>query len=628
MMRYLDRYSFPEDIKKLSSDELGLLSYDIRDFLLENIPKTGGHLASNLGVVELSIALVRSFDFPTDKIIWDVGHQSYVYKILTGRKDGFSSLRMLNGLSGFPKRDESCFDFMDSGHASNSLSVAYGMAKARDLKGGSEHIVCVTGDGAFTGGELYEGLNNAGASKSKLILILNDNEMSITRSRGAFANHLGKLRLSDTYLGLKKEVKERLSGLPGDSGRALTRAIGSVKDSVKYLLLDGATLFEELGFTYIGPIDGHNISSLLEALETAKRAEGPVLIHCLTVKGKGFKDAEEHPEEYHGISKRSPYAAQEKSQEGKSYSEIFGEKLTELSVKDESICAITAAMTDGTGLKLFQKTLPERFYDVGIAEEHAVSFAAGLALSGMRPVVAIYSTFLQRAYDQMLMDVCMQNLPVVFAIDRAGIVGEDGPTHHGNFDLSYLSSMPNLTVLAPKDGSELEAMLEFALSRKGPVAIRYPKGKSIKNAGSVKAAEIGLGSETIIQGRDAELWALGSMFEKAEKAVEILKERRPELSIGLINPRFVKPIDSEALIASAKRTKNIISIEDNVIAGGFGSDLRSFLAYVGADGEGFARLSSIGWPNKFIEQGSQAELFERYRLDAAGLAERIEKIII
>jgi len=609
LKKKLTEYNFPEDLKTMNERELELLPYEIRDYLIENVSKTGGHLASNLGVVELTIAIHKVFESPTDKIIWDVGHQSYIHKILTGRAADMCTIRSYKGMSGFPKRNESIHDCFETGHSSTSISAATGFAVARDLAGENHEVIAVIGDGALTGGLAYEGLNNAGDSKSKMIVILNDNGMSINKSTGAIAKHLSKLRLSTAYLDLKKQVKKTLKGIPG-VGESLYLGAEHLRDSIKYAIIQGA-IFEEFGFKYIGPIDGHKLKDLIETLTLAKTMDGPVLIHVLTTKGKGYKNAEDNPNKFHGIGPFNPITGvQLNSLSDLSFSQVFGNKIVQLATKDDKIVVVCAAMSNGTGLEKFKQKFPDRIFDVGIAEAHAVTFAAGLAQGGLKPVVAIYSTFLQRAYDQILMDVCLQNLPVIFAIDRAGNVGQDGETHHGIFDLSYLEHMPNLTILAPKDGQELSEMLEYAVSLNGPCAIRYPRGA---------ASDVTVGTA---QGADVEIWAVGKMVSIGSNACELLKKM--DIDAGIINVKRIKPLDQAGILASARRVKHIVTLEDNSVIGGFGQQLSSFLLEKGILD---VKVTNIGWPDKFIEHGSIDELFEKYELDARGIAERIRKAI-
>jgi len=610
-------YQFPEDLKMMSERDLELLTYEIRDFLIDKVSKSGGHLASNLGVVEVTTALHKVFESPKDKMVWDVGHQSYVHKILTGRASCFDGLRCLNGISGFPKREESIHDMFDTGHSSNSISAAMGYAAARDLDGDDYAVIAIIGDGALTGGMAYEALNNAGASQSKMIVILNDNEMSISKNIGGISQHLSKLRASQTYLDFKKQLKKTLKGIPG-VGEGLYNGFEHIRDSVKYAIVPGA-IFEQLGFKYFGPVDGHNIHDLIEVLSFAKLMEGPVLIHAITKKGKGYRNAEINPGKFHGIGAFDPTTGNVLAESTNlSYSMIFGNKLVQLANDNPKIVAVSAAMTDATGLGKFAQKYPDRTFDAGIAEAHAVTFAAGLAASGYKPVVAIYSTFLQRAYDQILIDVCMQNLPVIFAIDRAGNVGADGETHHGVFDLSYLSHMPNMTVLAPKDGKELAAMMDYALTLDGPCAIRYPKGEAALCSDEISCPVIDGTSERLHYGSDVELFAVGKMVSVGIEACKKLKSRGIEA--GLTNVRFVKPNDRESILAAAEKTKKLVTLEDNVLDGGYGAIVNRLLA---EEGKRDVRVLNIGWPDKFIEQGSTTELFRKYGLDSESIAERV-----
>ncbi len=617
-MADLLNYSFPGDLKQMTADELKALSCDIRQFLIESVSKTGGHLASNLGIVELTIGIHKVFDSPKDKIVWDVGHQSYVHKILTGRADKFAGLRQTGGISGFPKRSESPHDIFDTGHGSNSVSLAAGLAAARDLRGGDYNVIAVIGDGALTGGMAYEGLNNLGFMKSKAIVILNDNGMSISKNTGSISMHLNKLRVSSNYLSTKESVKKALNKVPV-VGKGLAQGVSHIKNSLRYAFVDSGAIFEELGFTYIGPIDGNNIEKVIEILEIAKRSPEPVLIHAITQKGRGYRQAEEMPNKFHGIG---PFDADTgiAASGGESFSSVFGKKLVNMALEDDRITAVCAAMTEGTGLDIFSETFPERTFDAGIAEEHAVSFAAGLAESGLKPVVAIYSTFLQRAYDQIMMDVALQNLPVIFAVDRSGNVGADGETHHGIFDLSYLSQIPNMTVLAPRDYEELELMMEYAASLDSPCAIRYPRGRQYEFPAEFSNVPVRTAqAQVFVTGCDVELWACGKMTGTAVDVYRILDSRG--LSCGIVNARFVKPLDTKALLESAARAKLIVTLEDNVLAGGFGSQVTAALS--GSDTE----VYSFGWPDRFIEHGSSERLFEKYGLDAKSIAERIIDII-
>lgn len=619
MKKNLVDYCFPEDLKAMDLRELELLSYEIRDFLIEKVSKTGGHIASNLGVVELSIALHKYYNSPEDKIIWDVGHQSYVHKILTGRADRFDSLRQMNGISGFPKCQESKHDIFETGHASTSIAAGFGLATARDLKKEKYKVISVIGDGALTSGLAYEGLNNAGGKDTDFTVILNDNNMSISRNVGGMSQHLSKLRTSQGYLDFKRQLKKKIIKIPG-VGEGLYNGLGSIRDSIKYAVINDAAIFEALGFKYIGPIDGHNIEDIIEAFELLEQIEGPKLLHVITQKGKGYKNAEINPNKFHGIGPFERETGQSLCYSNNpSYSCVFARKLTALAAKDPSIVAVYAAMLEGTGLDLFYKEFPERTFDVGIAEGEAVTFAAGLAKGGIKPFVVIYSTFLQRSYDMMMMDVCLQNLPVVFCIDRAGIVGNDGETHHGVFDLSYLNHMPNMTVLSPRDGRELEQMLDYATTTKGPCAIRYPRGDAefIFDSPEVPLSE---GCEIIREGTDVGIFALGIMVDKAIEASRILESRG--ISVAIINPRFSKPLPKESLLASVKFPK-IVTVEDNVLTGGFGQSISEILNDNGI----IKPMLHLGWPDAFIEQGSQGQLYEKYKLDGPGIAERIERFV-
>lgn len=616
MSKNICDYDFPTDLKTMTSQELNGLAEDIREFLIDHLSKTGGHLASNLGVVELTLALHKSFDSPTDKIIWDVGHQSYVHKILTGRASGFTSLRQMDGLSGFPKTAESEHDIFDTGHASNSLSIAAGLAKARDLSSDTYQTVAIIGDGALTGGLAYEGLNNIGGTKSRVIVILNDNGMSISKNIGAVSRHLNKVRVSAGYYKFKSKVTGWTRAIPG-IGEGIYSGIQHFRDMIKYAIVDGV-IFEQMGFTYMGPMDGHNINTLMDSMELAKHAKGPVIIHVLTEKGKGYKNAELFPGKFHGTGPFDPATGCSlKTSDQPTFSEVFGDHLTKLAEQDPRIVAITAAMTDGTGLTGFACKFPNRIFDVGIAEGHAVTFAAGLAAGGLKPFVAIYSTFLQRAYDQILIDVCLQNLPVVFAIDRAGNVGADGETHHGLFDISFLRAMPNITILAPRDGKELEDMMEYALTLKGPCAIRYPRGISPELP--YPRVPISKDAQKLEDGSDVTLWAVGNMVSTAIQVRTLLKEKGIQASI--VNPRQIKPMDNDFLLQTAKETPLIVTLEDNVTIGGFGEQVSTFLTEMNAK----AKVLIIGWPDQFIEHGSCDELNALYQLDAVSIAERIMK---
>lgn len=612
MNKYLAQHDFPQDLKKMDYDEMELLSYEIRDFLVEEVSKTGGHLASNLGAVELSIALHRTFDSPKDKLIWDVGHQTYVHKILTGRAHKFEGLRQLGGMSGFPKANESPHDIFDTGHSSTSLSLGLGMAAARDLAGDDYEVVSIIGDGAMTGGIAFEALNNAGSVNRKMIVVLNDNGMSISHNIGGFSTYLGRLRSSKKYLAMKARIKKNVSKVPV-IGDGTVAGMKYIRDLVKYSVIDGV-IFEELGFKYFGPIDGHDIKELCETLQQAKDCNGPVFIHAITQKGKGYSKAEERPDKFHGIGPFDMETGEPvKKSSAPSYSSVFGNKLIELADNDKKIVAVSAAMIEGTGLKDFHKKFPDRTFDVGIAEGHAVTFAAGMAKAGLKPFVAIYSTFLQRAYDQIIEDVCLQNLPVVFCIDRAGIVGADGETHHGIFDLSYLKSLPNMTIFAPKDASELKEMLTFASECEGPCAIRYPRGSApeIEPHFPVEKGK----SHVMRNGSDLVIWSVGAMTEKAIKAADILEEKG--ISAAVVNMSSLKPMDTELLREFSAKMQLMVTLEDNVVSGGMGEEISSML--VNDD----INVLNIGWPDRFIEHGTSDELYKRYGMDPQSIAERI-----
>ncbi len=614
MNKYLMKHQFPDDLKNMDIDELELMSYEIRDFLVEEVSKTGGHLASNLGAVELSIALHKVFDSPTDKLIWDVGHQTYVHKILTGRADKFPGLRQLNGLSGFPKSKESPHDIFDTGHSSTSISLGLGMAAARDIKGEDYNVVSIIGDGAMTGGVAFEALNNVASLNSKMIVILNDNEMSISKNTGGFSKYLGRLRGSDKYLSMKSQIKKNVSKVPV-IGEGMITGLKNARKSIKYAMIDGI-IFEELGFKYFGPIDGHNLEELCETLEVAKEYKKPVFVHVITKKGKGYTKAEERPDVFHGIG---PFdmdtGIPAKSSDKPSYSKVFGNKLTKMADEDDRIVAVSAAMIDGTGLDGFHEKHPDKMFDVGIAEGHAVTFAAGMAKAGLKPYFAVYSTFLQRAYDEIVEDVCLQNLPVVFCIDRAGIVGADGETHHGIFDLSYLRHIPNMIIMAPKDGAELEAMLEYSKTINGPCAIRYPRGTAAEIG---KPNKIQLGkSHQLKRGTDVEIWSVGTMADKVLKAAEILKEKG--ISASVINTEFIKPLDTERLKKSVEKYPLIVTVEDNVISGGIGEGIKDLLSV------DEIKVINIGWPDAFIEHGTSDELYAKHGMDPSSIAERIIK---
>ncbi len=607
--RLLDAINSPKDIKKLDLKQLEALSGEIRQFLIDSISKTGGHLASNLGVVELTLAIHYCFSIPKDKLIWDVGHQSYVHKILTGRKDRFDTLRKLDGISGFPKSAESRYDCFDTGHSSTSISAALGFAASRDLKGEKYHVLSVIGDGSMTGGLAFEAINNAGRSETNLIVILNDNEMSISKNVGAVSRHLNTIRTAPSYLGAKKDVSNFLGKFA--VGKKIGRFIERTKDSIKYFFISGV-LFEELGFKYLGPIDGHNMSELIYALNSARKLGGPVLIHTYTKKGKGYAYAEDSPVHFHGVDTFNVNTGKNiNGSAHNTYSEIFGETLTKLASENKNIVAVTAAMPTGTCLSSFQQQYPSRFFDVGIAEGHAVTFSAGMAKNGLIPVFAVYSTFLQRSYDQIVHDVCMQKLPVIFAVDRAGIVGADGETHQGVFDLSFLSHIPNMTVMSPRNGAELEAMLEFAVGLGSPAAIRYPRAADNDILECIPPISLGK-SEVLFEGEETAIISLGTMIEPCYEAYIRLRElgHKP----ALINARFVKPLDME-MIQGLGKFKNVFIAEDNIRKGGFGSSIVNALAEIGLH----TNVHLLAFPDEFIPQGTKQELFKIYGLDAEGI---------
>jgi 1-deoxy-D-xylulose-5-phosphate synthase len=610
----------PEAIRKMDIERLERLANELRQFLVDNVSKTGGHIASNLGVVELTLSLHKVFNTPKDKIIWDVGHQSYVHKIITGRKEKFHTLRQLNGLSGFPKSCESQYDCFNTGHSSTSISAALGIAKARDIKKEDFSVIAVIGDGALTGGMAFEALNDAGRSPNNLIVILNDNEMSISKNVGGLSSYLSKIRTQPFYFKVKEDIGQILNSIPA-IGKSAVKVLDRAKGTIKYLTLPGI-IFEELGFKYFGPIDGHNLSELNMVLSRAKLLKGPVLIHIHTKKGKGYCYAEEKPDKFHGISAFEVETGEVMGNSAPSYSDVFGEKMFELAGKYEDIVGISAAMRNGTGLDKFSKKYSDRFFDVGIAEQHAVTFAAGMAKSGLKPVVAIYSSFLQRAYDQILHDVALQNLHVVFAIDRAGIVGEDGETHQGLYDIAFLKHIPNMAIMAPCDYNELEQMLEYAVLRhKGPIAVRYPRGRCERNLIMLDGKGISSGKGLKIrEGSDLTIIAAGNMVETAIKVADELKLM--DISAEIINPRFIKPLDSKLIIQSITKTKRGVCIEDACIIGGLGSSVLELLNQNGVK----ADIKLFGFPDEPIIQGSRSDLFKKYGIDAGSLVDQILKM--
>lgn len=612
----LEKIKQPNDIKKLSELELEVLPGEIRHFLIEHLSKTGGHLASNLGTVELTIALHLLLDFPKDKLVWDVGHQAYTHKILTGRADEFDHLRQYGGISGFPKRSESDCDSFDTGHSSTSLSAALGYCMARDLSGEDYKVCAVIGDGALTGGLAYEALNNASRlNKSNMLIILNDNEMSISKNVGGMSTNLERLRTSQKYVGLKNNVLSSLENWP--NGEGIIRKIRSTKNGIKQLMVPNM-VFEDLGIMYLGPVDGHNIKSLLETLEMASKIKGPVLVHVITKKGNGYEPAERHPSRFHGTDIFEIETGLPKRSSNPGYTDVFSTVMRKMGDRNPEVVAITAAMAEGAGLKRFRNMFPERFFDVGIAEEHAVTFAAGLALGGRVPVFAVYSSFLQRAYDQILEDVCLQNLHVVFAIDRAGLVGADGSTHQGVFDVSFLTAMPNMTVMAPKNKWELSDMMKYAVSEhKGPIAIRYPRGEAYCGLKEHRATITYGKAEEIKNGSRVMLFAYGSMVKKAEEVEKLLQEKG--IDAGICNARFAKPFDKEYLSCIKDKYDLIVTMEENVITGGFGQQVQTYLNDIGYKG----RVLKIAVPDEFVQHGSVTLLFEKLRMDAKSVYERI-----
>jgi 1-deoxy-D-xylulose-5-phosphate synthase len=612
----------PEDLSGLSFEQMGDLAQEIRELMIGTVSRNGGHLASNLGVVELTLALHKVFDSPRDKIVFDVGHQSYVHKIITGRREQFDTLRTYKGICGFPRRDESEHDVFGAGHSSTSVSAALGIALARDMRGEKHEVVAVIGDGSLTGGLAFEGLNHAGHLKRDLIVVLNDNEMSISKNVGAVSHYLAKMRLTPTYSWAKHNIEFFLRRIPA-IGDSVANTAERMKSSVKYLLVPGM-FFEELGFTYLGPIDGHDLPLLVEVMEKAKTLRTPVLVHVLTQKGKGYPPAECRADKFHGVG---PFCIDSgksiMSGQAPTYTSVFGDAMIELAEQIPELVGITAAMSDGTGLDQFAAKYPERFFDVGIAEQHAVTMAAGLASQGKRPVVAVYSTFSQRAFDSLIHDVCLQNLPVIMALDRAGLVGEDGPTHHGSFDLSFSRLIPNLTVMAPKDEAELRDMLFTALQLAGPVLLRYPRGRSegFVLPKSPKKLPIGR-AEWLKQGTELVFLAVGTMVQTAVRAAETLE--KSGISTGVVNIRFVKPLDKQVVESVAQTARWIVTMEENCLMGGFGSAVLETLNNSGRQG---AKVLRLGLPDCFIEQGSREELLQCLRLDTAGVIEQVTAFI-
>ncbi|MBQ4523595.1 MAG: 1-deoxy-D-xylulose-5-phosphate synthase [Lachnospiraceae bacterium] len=615
-MGMLEQIKEPNDIKKIKPDSYDSLAEEIRSFLLEHVSQSGGHLASNLGVVELTMALHLAMDFPKDKLIFDVGHQSYTHKILTGRKEQFDTLRQLDGMSGFPKTHESSCDTFNTGHSSTSISAALGIAKARDIKGTKEKIVAVIGDGALTGGMAFEALNNMANLKSNCVIVLNDNEMSISENVGAMSKYLSDVRVGKAYNEFKVGVEKTLRKIP-KVGDNLAKTVKRSKDSIKQLFVPGM-FFEDMGITYVGPIDGHDIEGMVETFQDAFLLERPILVHVMTKKGKGYRYAEKYPSHFHGVEPFEIESGKSKAAKKQpSYTGVFAKKMLDYGEKYPNLVAITAAMPDGTGLQKFKEAFPERFFDVGIAEEHAVTFAAGMAAAGMKPVVAIYSSFLQRAYDQILHDVCLQNLPVVFAVDRSGLVGADGETHQGIFDTAYLNSIPNLTVLAPKNKPEMKAMLDFAMEFQAPIAIKYPRGEaSLVLAEQTQKIRYGKG-EVIEQGREVAILSVGNMMDIALYVTELLKEKGVKPT--LVNVRFIKPYDKELLMELRKEHSLIVTLEESVHQGSFGQSVNSFYMEQGIE----VKVQNFDLKDQFIEQGKVDELRNRYGLESHQITDEI-----
>ena len=619
----LDKINSPYDVKKLSDEQLKQLAAEIRQLLIEVISHTGGHLAPNLGVVELTLALHKVFTTPQDKLVFDVGHQAYIHKIITGRREQFPTLRQYGGLSGFPKRCESEHDAFGTGHSSTSISAALGMAVARDLQGEDYNVVAIIGDGSMTGGMAFEALNNAGTLHKKMVVVLNDNEMSISKNVGAMSDYLYHLRTGETYNKIKNDIEGWLKNM--EFGTDVLKAIRRLKGSVKYLMVP-TSIFEELGFTYLGPVDGHDIHGLIEVLQAAKKIDGPVMVHVLTKKGKGYKPAEESPNKFHGTGPFEIATGKKITNPAApiSYTEVFGKTITELADSDKKIVGLTAAMPDGTGLNIFAQAHPDRFFDVGIAEQHAVTAAAGMAAAGMKPVTAIYSTFMQRAYDSILHDICMQKLHVTMCLDRAGLVGDDGYTHHGVFDYAYLRSIPNMTIMAPKDENELRHMLKTALSFNGPISVRYPRGSGVGVDITEPMHELPIGkAEVLREGKELCFWAIGSMVQSAVQAADKLKEQG--IDAGVVNMRFAKPLDKDLLIEHAKRYGKIVTLEEGVLAGGVGSEVLEILDDAGLLQQ--CAVLRLGIPDEFVTHGDKKLLFRDLGLDTDAIVQKTAEFV-
>ncbi len=618
----LDKINSPADLRQIPKEELASLAQELRDTIIDTVSKTGGHLAPSLGVVELTIALHYAFDTPKDRIVWDVGHQAYAHKLLTGRRDRFNTLRQYGGISGFPKRDESPCDHFDVGHASTSISAALGMIAARDIKGGDNKVIAVIGDGSISAGLAFEGLNQAGHLKRNLIVILNDNEMSISQNVGALSSYLSRLMTGNFYTKLRQETKNFLQGIP-KVGESMFNFAKRAEDSIKGLVAPGM-LFEDLGFQYVGPIDGHNIEHLLETFNNIKDYTWPVLVHVITKKGKGCEFAECNPSRFHGTPPFDPLTGKPvKKSAVLSYTEVFGQTMIKLAEENDRLVAISAAMSEGTGLDKFSELFPGRFFDVGIAESHGITFACGLAIEGLHPVAAIYSTFTQRAYDQVVHDLCLQNLPVTLALDRAGLVGEDGPTHHGVFDIAYLRHVPNMVVMAPKDENELQHMIKTAVEYSGPTAVRYPRGTGygVPMDQEIRTLEIGK-AEVVADGSDVAIIAIGNMVVPSVEAAKRLAA--DGISAAVVNARFVKPLDENLIIQMAKLTGKVVTVEEHALQGGFGSAVLECLDTGRATG---IKSLRIGLPDAYIEHGTQKELRQKYSLDADGIHAKVKEFI-
>lgn len=618
MYHILNQVDNPDDLRKLNISEKEELAKELRELVIDTVSKTGGHLASNLGVVELTIALHSVFNTPKDKIVWDVGHQTYIHKILTGRKSKINTLRSLNGLAGFPKAVESEYDAFDTGHSSTSISSALGMARARDIKGDKNSVIAVIGDGALTGGMAFEALNDAGSSNTNLIVILNDNEMSISKNVGGLSTFLTRIRTRKSYNKSNNYIKRLTLRIPV-IGRKIVKLVRRIKYSIKQLFLPNM-FFEDIGFKYLGPVDGHNIEKLEQILEKAKSLSGPILIHVITKKGKGYEPAEQNPDKFHATSAFEKETGKSLKEKKDDYSKVFGDELVKLAKENDKIVAVTAAMRDGTGLTNFAKEFPNRFFDVAIAEQHALTMAAGMAKEGLVPVVSIYSSFYQRAYDQIIHDICTQKLHVVMCIDRAGIVGNDGETHQGMFDLAFLNIVPNITILAPKDFVELRQMLEFAVNYNGPIAIRYPRGGEEKTK-FITHEKIEKGkAEFLREGEDVSIIAIGKMVAKAQNVAEILEKNGIEAEV--INARFLKPLDRETIANSIEKTKNVITIEDGTIEGGLGTIVEELILEEKLTDVAFRKF---GYPDRFIKHGKTEEIEDIFGLTEKNIVEYVEK---